>query len=53
MDLNPSKPYFEQNVAVKKVNAVESSDDEEQVASAQTLKDATLPDGFFDEKQQL
>ena len=29
IDLAPSKPYFAQNVAVKKVDAAESSDDDE------------------------
>lgn len=49
MDLNPSKPVFAQNVAVKKADAAESSDEETKSALAEATKKATLPDNFFDE----
>lgn len=52
--LSPSKPHFAQNVAVKKVDAAESSDDEaSKPESAEAVKNATLPADFFNEKRQL
>lgn len=53
MDLSPSKPHFAQNVAVKKAEAAESSDDEAKPATKEELTKATLKANFFDEKYAL
>ena len=52
LNLDPKKPYFAQNVAVKKADAAESSDDEASKPPSKEEKDkATLPKDFLDEKE--
>jgi hypothetical protein len=53
-NLDPKKPHFAQNVAVKKADQAESSDDEaSKPESPEAIKNATLPVDFLNEKQLL
>jgi hypothetical protein len=53
INLHPSKPYFAQNEAVKKIDAADSSDEESKAANEETIRQATLDANLLSETKML